>query len=106
MFGERMLVGHVFDDREGCPRKWEDEAGPAPTPTQLKLLTGERDLRRVQRSEPIPRDSEPVEPDWFSDEERTVWREACDELRAMGMLSAADQHVLMLYASAVADFQN
>jgi P27 family predicted phage terminase small subunit len=78
--------------------------GFPPAPTQLKLLKGERDPRRVPRSEPQPREVEPVEPDWLSEDQRKVWREAAGELRAMGMLWAADQHMLVVYSCAMADF--
>lgn len=74
--------------------------GPAPQPTALKLLHGQRESR-INRNEPIARDALPICPDVASDEVREIWDYTVRELAAMKVLTAADRDSLVCYCEAV-----
>jgi P27 family predicted phage terminase small subunit len=75
--------------------------GPAPAPTSLKLLRGERNQDRINRNEPKPRPTDPTLPDDVSDEVRAVFDETVVELARMGLAFGSDSHALHCYAEAV-----
>jgi P27 family predicted phage terminase small subunit len=75
--------------------------GPAPRPTKLKLLTGERNLPRLNFDEPIPRDAMPVCPDTAAQAVREIWDYTVREIAAMKILAAADRDALLCYCEAV-----
>lgn len=74
--------------------------GPAPRPTALKLLNGDRESR-INREEPIPRDALPIPPRKISDDVREIWDYTLRELNAMGIAAAADRDALVCYCEAV-----
>jgi len=78
--------------------------GPAPTPTHLRVIRGER-KDRINKSEPKPKTSKPKCPSWMSDEAKAVWRRTSKQLDAMGLLFEADQDILAAYVNAVVNYQ-
>jgi P27 family predicted phage terminase small subunit len=79
--------------------------GPAPTPTHLKIIRGDR-KDRINKSEPKPdKTKEPKMPDWLSDDAKKVWKRTLKQLRAMGLLFEADQDVIVAYVNAVVNYQ-
>ena len=75
--------------------------GPAPRPTVLKLLHGERHLDRVNTDEPTPRPAEIPEPTEASREVLVVWRRVLRELEAMNLAFPADADSMRCYCEAV-----
>jgi P27 family predicted phage terminase small subunit len=75
--------------------------GPAPAPTHLKLLNGERHQDRINHDEPKPRPAELVPPDELSDQVLAVWRRVVAELEAMNLAFPADADALRCYCEAV-----
>lgn len=83
--------------------------GPAPTPTKVRVLHGER-AYRTRRVEPQPRAGEVVAPGWMPQEARGEWDRALAELTPTGVLTPADADLptdatsvsLMAKAAAVA----
>lgn len=80
--------------------------GPAPQPTNLKLLHGERNQDRINRDEPAPRPTEPELPEGVSAEVTAVFTDTVGELEAMGLAFRADSHALHCYAEAVVAHRN
>ena len=78
--------------------------GPAPKPTQLKLLHGETRPSRVNLNEPSPRAELPEPPEWLVGEALRVWRYTLGELRHMRVVTAADRDALAVYCQAVAHY--
>jgi len=75
--------------------------GPAPKPTALRVLHGDR-KDRINRNEPQPRVAEPQPPAGLSDEVLGHWHFYVGELRAMHTLAAADRDSLVCLCEAVA----
>lgn len=74
--------------------------GPAPKPTQLRLLHGDRP-NRINDNEPIARDVLPEPPEGMGDEAREIWAYTLRELVAMKTAAAADRDSLAAYCEAV-----
>lgn len=74
--------------------------GPAPTPTNLRLLNGARE-RDVNHNEPQPRIGKMEPPPGMAPEVRAIFLWAADELAHMGIDSPADRDALAAYACAV-----
>jgi P27 family predicted phage terminase small subunit len=74
--------------------------GPAPKPTALRLLHGDRPSR-VNTDEPIPDRGLPECPDDVSDEVRAIWDYTVRQIDVMGMSSRADRDTLRAYCEAV-----
>ena len=75
--------------------------GPAPAPTALKLLRGERHLTRINEDEPQPREALPEPPQDLDAEVAEVWRETVRELAVMRIAFACDAPSLRAYCEAV-----
>ena len=75
--------------------------GPAPTPTNLRVLKGDRPYR-INANEPRPRNEPPAEPDWLTAGARAEWRRVVPDLIAMGTAKAVDALALAAYCEAVA----
>jgi P27 family predicted phage terminase small subunit len=75
--------------------------GPAPTPTTLRVLHGERPYR-INANEPKPRDVTPDRPAWLSPGAAEEWDRILPELIAMGTAKASDQAAIAAYCEAVA----
>jgi P27 family predicted phage terminase small subunit len=74
--------------------------GPAPKPTGLRLLHGDR-KDRINTDEPIPDRGLPECPDGVSDEVREVWDYTVRQIDIMGMASRADRDALRAFCEAV-----
>jgi P27 family predicted phage terminase small subunit len=76
--------------------------GPAPTPTNLRVLRGERRPSRVSPAEPKPRQLPPEPPGWLSAAAREEWDRIVPDLTAMHTVTAVDATGLGAYCEAVA----
>lgn len=74
--------------------------GPRPTPTNVRLLHGDR-ADRINLDEPAAPDGLPQCPDDASDEVREVWDYTVDQLDTMGTATPADRDSLRAYCEAV-----
>jgi P27 family predicted phage terminase small subunit len=63
--------------------------GPAPAPTALKLIRGDRESR-INREEPLPAELEAEAPDWLPGPAREVWDRLAPDLIAKGVLTPWD----------------
>lgn len=75
--------------------------GPAPTPTNLRLLRGERRPSRVNLNEPRPRNLPMDRPGWLSALAAEEWDRIAPDLDAMGTTKAVDATALACYCEAV-----
>lgn len=75
--------------------------GPAPTPTHLRLLRGDR-ASRVNASEPTASRELPVPPDDIADDVRAIWDYTVRELETMRIASSADRDALLCLCEAIA----
>lgn len=69
--------------------------GPAPMPTNIKILTGNRGKRPLNSAEPKPGvmiDKNP--PDYLDELAAEKWRELVPELENIGVLTSADRVAL------------
>ena len=64
--------------------------GPAPTPTSIRVLEGNRSKRPLPANEPRPLLGEPAMPPYLDREARREWKRQVGILRAMGVLTVAD----------------
>jgi P27 family predicted phage terminase small subunit len=78
--------------------------GPAPKPTQLRLLHGDKPSR-INLAEPRPRDVPPERPPWLSAEAAEEWDRVAPDLARMGTAKAIDAAGLACYCEAVARFR-
>jgi P27 family predicted phage terminase small subunit len=75
--------------------------GPAPKPTNLRVLHGERPYRINQR-EPQPSAAMLELPGWLSDPAREVWERLAPDLERRGLLTAWDVDTFAVLCNAVA----
>ncbi|MGW4030759.1 phage terminase small subunit P27 family [Streptomyces sp. NPDC004838] len=75
--------------------------GPAPKPTALRVLHGDR-KDRINTAEPRPDEGELTPPDWLSDQALEVWHALADDLTAKGVLTPWDCEAYANYCDAVA----
>lgn len=78
--------------------------GPAPMPTALKLLHGERRAQRLNRTAPKPTGG-PVMPTGMSLASQKVWRRQIKALGATGVLTAVDADCLRAYCESVTRYE-
>lgn len=75
--------------------------GPAPKPTQLRILDGGHP-ERINHDEPVPRPNLPELPAEVDDPRlREVWDKTVAELDGMGLATAADEDSLLCFCLAV-----
>lgn len=79
--------------------------GPAPVPTNLRMLRGETRPSRINDAEPRPRDVAPDKPPWLSGAASDEWDRIMPDLLAMGTVKAADAMPLAAYCETVARFR-
>jgi P27 family predicted phage terminase small subunit len=79
--------------------------GPAPMPTKLKILHGEKRKARLNHDEPQPRANLPKRPSDLSDEAASVWRRIMRDFGATGVITAVDADALRAYCEAVVRYQ-
>lgn len=75
--------------------------GPAPKPTALRILDGDRNKKRINLDEPHARVGLPVCPDEVSSDVRQVWDYTLRELSIMGIAFPADRDALLCFCEAV-----
>lgn len=72
--------------------------GPAPKPTKLRIIEGNRSRRPLPTNEPEPKAVESMCcPRWLEGEARREWRRVQRVLRDMGLLTEADRSVIAAY---------
>jgi P27 family predicted phage terminase small subunit len=81
--------------------------GPAPKPTQLKILEGNRSKRPLNRREPVPPAGKVAPPAWLLARGRDswamkAWRRLAPRLQAMGVLTTVDTEALGLLCDTLA----
>lgn len=74
--------------------------GPAPKPTELRKLHGDR-KDRINFGEPQPKQKLPEPPFDISDEALEVWIYTLQELSHMRVVTGADRDALVAYCEAV-----
>lgn len=75
--------------------------GPAPKPTALRVLDGEKRYR-INTAEPRPTNEPPDMPLWLCDEAAAEWRRVAPELVRMGTAKMVDSTCLAAYCESVA----
>ncbi|SBT89388.1 phage terminase, small subunit, putative, P27 family [Streptomyces sp. DI166] len=75
--------------------------GPAPKPTQLRVLHGDR-KDRINTDEPAPSAGEVVPPEWLGAEALDVWEEYAPDLEAKRVLTSWDVEAFAAWCDAVA----
>ncbi|WKV74234.1 phage terminase small subunit P27 family [Streptomyces sp. PCS3-D2] len=75
--------------------------GPAPKPTALRVLHGDR-ADRINKDEPQPSELGVEAPGWLSDAALEVWETLADDLTAKGVLTAWDVEAFANWCDAVA----
>lgn len=78
--------------------------GPAPAPTALKLVKGER-KDRINHREPKPRGGMPTPPADLSEAVRAVWDYTVAEIEIMRTATPADRDLLRAYCEIVVAHQ-
>lgn len=71
--------------------------GPAPMPTQLRVLHGETRPSRINRNEPKIVDGEPQPPPWLSAQARPFWDYVLQALHGSKVLTIADRDAVAVY---------
>lgn len=81
--------------------------GRKPKPTQLKLLHGDdkKNPQRVNRNEPTPSDARPRCPSHLSAIAKTAWKNVCNDLEQMKLLTSTDAKTLELYCTSYAEWR-
>ena len=74
--------------------------GPAPKPTALRLLHGDR-ADRVNDAEPVPADAPIEAPDYLDDDARAVWERVVPDLVRQHVVTAWDVDSLAVFCTAV-----
>lgn len=78
-------------------------AGRRPTPTALKLVTGNAGKRAINKKEPKPRTKAPTCPSHLDAKSKLVWKKLCTLLRGMDVLTEADGLALERLVDCYAD---
>jgi P27 family predicted phage terminase small subunit len=75
--------------------------GPAPKPTALRVLHGEKPYR-INHAEPRPLLESPLRPDWLSPHATAEWDRITPDLEHMGVAWSVDSTALACYCESVA----
>lgn len=78
--------------------------GPAPKPSNLKLVEGTYREDRAPAKEPRPEVQIPSCPSWLHREAKREWRRIVGELEALGLISNFDRGALAAYCEAYAEW--
>ncbi len=76
--------------------------GPAPKPTALRVIEGNRGHRPIAKNEPKPTPILPTRPAWLLPEAKREWSRVVAELAQMGILTLVDRAALAAYCQAYA----
>jgi P27 family predicted phage terminase small subunit len=76
--------------------------GPAPEPTKLKILNGNRGHRPLNQDEPQPTAGCTM-PAWLSPTAKSEWRRLAPKLLALGLLTENDRAAFAGYCQAYAE---
>lgn len=74
--------------------------GPAPKPTSLRLLHGDR-ADRINDAEPMPPERPVEPPDWLAGAALAVWEQYAQDLYVTGVLTAWDVEAFACWCDAV-----
>jgi P27 family predicted phage terminase small subunit len=74
--------------------------GRKPTPTPLKILSGNPGKRPLNTAEPRPRSTAPSCPKHLDKEARREWNRISKELHRLGLLTVIDRATLAAYCQA------
>lgn len=77
--------------------------GPAPKPTALRVLHGDRE-DRINRAEPLPGESAIVPPRELDQTAREVWVRLAPDLIAKGVLTSWDVDQFQVFCEAVSTY--
>ncbi|MFD1048130.1 P27 family phage terminase small subunit, partial [Kibdelosporangium lantanae] len=77
--------------------------GPAPKPTSLRILHGDRQ-DRINTSEPVPPATEVTAPDWLSDKARQIWDRLAPSLTARKVLTSWDVDAFAVLCEALSRY--
>jgi P27 family predicted phage terminase small subunit len=78
--------------------------GPAPKPTTLRILHGDR-ADRINTAEPVPPTEDIACPEWASDAAREVWQRLTPDLIKRGVLTAWDIDAFLVVCEALARYK-
>ncbi|TWP47422.1 phage terminase small subunit P27 family [Lentzea tibetensis] len=78
--------------------------GPAPKPTSLRILHGDRP-DRINAGEPVPPTGTIEPPDWLSDDARAVWDRLAPGLIARKVLTVWDADAFVVLCQALARYK-
>lgn len=81
--------------------------GPAPKPTALRVLEGNRGKHKLNRAEPLPANfpEPPPPPPGLSSEARDEWARQAPQLHRLGLLTVIDLPAFAAYCVAFARWQ-
>ena len=79
--------------------------GRIPVPKVINDLRGDAGKRRRYQKEPEPPSGAPVAPEYLDDIARQEWKEVCQHLADMHLLSRADKTALELYCVAYSRYR-
>jgi P27 family predicted phage terminase small subunit len=79
--------------------------GPAPKPTNLKLIQGTFRKDRAPRTEPQPETKAPKMPTWLNRDGKREWKRIIGELEELGLVSELDRNVLAAYCQAFGEWR-
>ncbi len=76
--------------------------GRKPTPTPLKIITGNPGKRRIEGAEPNPEPAILPAPAWLNEDGKAEWTRLMPELLRWGLFSKLDKAGFSAYCDAVA----
>lgn len=74
--------------------------GRKPTPSHLKLVTGNPGRRPINEREPVPARKLPTPPPELNDDAKVEWGRVSEELYRIGLLTGIDRGTLAAYCQA------
>lgn len=80
--------------------------GPPPKPTALKVVTGNAGKRALNKQEPKPKQAKPKCPAHLSPKAKTAFKNVCQILEGMGVLTIADGMAIELLCDAYAEWRD
>ena len=85
---------------------WGDNMkGRKPTPTNLKVLSGNPGKRPLPNNEPKPEPIAPDCPEWLHEDAKTEWQRIAPQLERLGLLTQIDMTILAGYCESWAQYK-